>query len=168
MSEEKELRIDVDGYDDVTQALRDLFDSYPGLAPGEYFSFSEAPECGGRSIFTTGGATIYSETESITGHITQMCQYPMTVVFRIAGLSENKKAKAKEWLDNFGRWLERQEVIIEGEKHKLKEYPQLHGKRKFWSISRTTPAILGVINDDKTEEWVMDINAKYRNEFDTF
>ena len=36
MSEEQALRLDVDGYDNVTQALRDLFDSYPGLEEGEH------------------------------------------------------------------------------------------------------------------------------------
>ncbi len=168
MGEAQPLRLDVDGYDNVTQALRDLFDSYPGLAKGETFGFSEIPECGGKSVFTDTGATIYTESESITGHITQMCQYPLTVVFRTAGLSENKKAAAKEWLDNFGRWLERQEVIIDGEAYKLKDYPPLAGNRKIKSISRQTPAFLSQVNDDKTEDWVMSINARYRNEFDTF
>lgn len=167
MIEEKELKLDVDGYDDVTSALIDLFNSYPGLAAGESFGFSVMPECGGKSFFTSTGATIYSELESITGHYTQMCQYPLTVVFRVAGLSQNKKAKAKEWLDTFGRWLERQEVVIGGENIKLKEYPQLHGTRKFKTITRQTPAFLSQVNNDKTEDWVMEIVAKYRNEFDT-
>lgn len=167
MSDEKELKIDVDGYDDVTSALMDLFNSYPGLSAGEEFGFCQTPECGGKAVFVAAGATIYFESESITGHYTQMCQYPVTVIFRSAGLSQNKKAEAKEWLDNFGRWLERQEVVLDGEKHKLKEYPQLHGTRKFKAISRQTPAYLPRVNPDKTEDWVVEINAKYKNEFDT-
>lgn len=90
------------------------------------------------------------------------------MVFRTASLSENKKAAAKEWLDNFGRWLERQEITIDGEAYKLRDYPPLAGNRKIKSISRQTPAFLSQVNDDKTEDWVMSINARYRNEFDTF
>lgn len=191
MAEEKEVVYDPDGYDQVTDALRALIAQYPGLEKGESFCFSTAPSGAGKAIFPTTGAVIQSEVESITGHVTQMCLYPFTVLFRASGLSQKNRVNAKEWLDTFGRWLEKQTVTINGKYYVLNEYPALRaaweydnmnnrevfddeyfgdgavqGIRKIVNIVRQTPAYLNSVSDDKSEDWVISMVVTYRNEFD--
>lgn len=191
MAEEKQIVYDPDGYDLVTDALRALIAQYPGLERGENFGFSTAPAGSGKAIFPTTGAVIQSEVESITGHVTQMCQYPFTVLFRASGLSQKNRVNAKEWLDTFGRWLEKQTVSIKGAYHVLNDYPTLmsggeydnmvnheiyndgyytgdhiQGIRKIVNITRQTPAYLNAVNEDKSEDWLISMVLTYRNEFD--
>lgn len=160
------IQYDSAGYDLVTPAIRDLMDSYPGLENGEKFSFSMLNGEYGQAIFPTTGAVVQYERESITGHVEQMCLYPYTVVLRVSGQTQNRKVNAKEWLDMLGRWLEMQPIIINGQTYKLDDYPVLVGEAKIMDISRTTPAYLSVTNGDMSEDWVISIQARYRNEFD--
>ena len=191
MAEEKQIVYDPDGYDMVTDALRALIAQYPGLEWGETFGFSTAPTGNGKAIFPTTGAVIESERESITGHVTQMCLYPFTVLFRASGLSQKNRVNAKEWLDTFGRWLEKQTVFINNQYYILREYPALRsageydnleliessdedevgtnpvqGVRKILNITRQTPAYLNSVVEDKSEDWVISMVLSYRNEFD--
>lgn len=191
MAEEKQIVYDPDGYGLVTDALRALIAQYPGLEKGDGFSFSTAPTGAGKAIFPTTGAVIQSEIESITGHVTQMCLYPFTALFRASGLSQKNRVNAKEWLDTFGRWLERQAVVINEVRYILKDYPVLttagehdnldiyygdydngigsnpvQGIRKILNITRQTPAYLSSVNEDKSEDWVISMVLMYRNEFD--
>lgn len=156
---------DVDGYDELTQALRELIDQYPGLGSDEKFRFSELRDSG-KALFPTTGAIIQQEIESITGHVTQVCLYPFSIVYRVGGSSEKAKVEAKEWLDTFGRWLEKQTVLIRGTVCKLEEYPKLSGERIIRNISRQSPAYLNSVNDNRTEDWVINMSIQYRNEFD--
>ena len=156
----------MNGYDQVTEALRVLVNSYPGLAPGETFSFSELDVANGKAIFPTTGGVVQSEIESITGHVTQMCLYPFTIVFRSSGLSQSRKVSAKEWLDTMGRWLERQTVLINNTEYQLESYPELTGDREIRAISRQTPAYLNDTGEDKSESWVISMVIRYRNEYD--
>ena len=162
----EEVRYDVDGYELVTDALRALIDQYPALDRGETFSFSMLDENGGKAIFPTTGAVIQREIESITGHVTQTCLYPFTVVYRLSGLSQKRKVSAKEWLDTFARWLEKQTVKVNGESVVLREYPELTGSREIRNMTRQTPAYLSSVNDNKSEDWVISMVVEYRNEFD--
>lgn len=179
--DEKQIAYDADGYDLITDALRALLRQYPGLERGDDFLFSTAPTGSGKAIFPTTGAVIQSESESITGHVTQMCLYPFTVLFRASGLSQKNRVGAKEWLDNLGRWLEKQTVKINDKTYALEEYPPLSGRgvydehyyeysegisREIRNIVRQTPAYLSAINDDKSEDWVISMTLNYRNEFD--
>ena len=191
MAEEKQIEYDPDGYDLVTDALRALIAQYPGLDKGDNFGFSAAPSGAGKAIFPTTGAVIQTEMESLTGHVTQMCLYPFTVLFRASGLSQKNRVNAKEWLDTFGRWLEKQTVSINGKFYVLSEYPALmsagaydnmesheifndgyygnysmQGIRKIVNITRQTPAYLNAVNDDKSEDWLISMVLTYRNEFD--
>lgn len=167
MAEKKtEIRYDIDSFDDVTNALRDLINKYPGLALGDEIAFSTLDEDSGKAMFPISGAVIETEQEDITGQVQQICLYPFYVIYRLAGLSENKKAAVKEWLDNMGKWLELQEITVKGELRKLTGYPMLAGKRKFISISRQTPAYLDSVNENKSENWAIYISARYKNEFD--
>ena len=161
-----QVQFDVDGYELVTAALMDLVNTFPGLEGGETFSFATEPAEEGVAIFPTTGSFIYDERESITGHVTQMCQYPFTAVYRASGLNSKRRVSAKEWLDLFGRWIERQPVMISGTTYVLREWPVLKDNRVIREVSRQAPAYLTSVNEDKSENWIMDVVIRYRNEFD--
>lgn len=167
MAEDKKVvKYDIDGFDVVTTALRELLDQYPGLSDGDEITFSMLDDDSGKAMFPVNGSVIESEKESITGHVTQVCLYPFYIIYRASGLSENRKANVKEWLDNLGKWLEKQEITIKNNKYKLEEYPILTGNRKFLTIDRQTPAYLDSTNDNKSENWAIYISARYQNDFD--
>ena len=163
---DKEVRYDISGYEAVTEAIRELINTYPGLESGEEIKFSVLSENEGKAMFPVSGGVIVEENESITGHVTQICQYPFFVTYRASGLSENNKASVKEWLDTFGKWLEKQPVIINSTTYNITDYPALTGNRKFVKIERTSPAYLDTISENKAETWVMQLSAKYQTEFE--
>jgi len=160
------VKFDVDGYEQITDALMALINTFPGLDEGESFEFATDPADEGVAIFPTTGSFIYDERESITGHVTQMCQYPFTVVYRKSGLNSKRRVTAKEWLDTFARWIELQRVTINGTTYKLEDWPALEGNREIREVTRQAPAYLVGVNDDKSENWIMDVVIRYRNEFD--
>lgn len=163
---EEQIRYDVEGYDAITAALRELLNKYPGLQQtGDEISFSTLGEDSGKTMYPISGAVIEREQRFILGDVRQVCQYPFHVIYRAAGLSENRKAAVKEWLDNLGRWLEGQSVKINGVEYRMEEYPTLSDNRRFISISRQTPAYLSAINENNSEDWVIYILARYTNEF---
>lgn len=164
MAEEK-IVYDIDGYDVITKALLSLLNRFPDLR-GETISFSTLNENHGIAMFPSSGAVVISDVEDITAHVTQECNYPFFVVYRAAGLSANRKVNVKEWLDRLGCWLEKQPIVIDDETAEvLVAYPTLNGTRKFTEIKRTTPAYLDGINENKSEDWVIALQAQYRNEF---
>lgn len=164
MNENKQVRYDVDGFDAVTAALRDLLNQYPGLQ-GDEIAFSVLSEDGGKAMFPISGAIIETEKKYILGDVRQVCLYPFYVIYRAAGLSENRKAAVKEWLDNLGRWLEGQPVMVNAVEYELERYPELTGNRRFLSISRQTPAYLSATNENLSEDWAIYISARYQNDF---
>lgn len=157
---------DIDGFEFVTNALMDMINRFPGLEDGERFNFSTIPTEEGLSVIASSGSFIYQEQESITGHVWQTCLYPFMVVCRASGLNQSRKIATKEWLDTLGRWLVKQPVLLNGQTYVLEEWPKLSGDRIIKNIIRQTPAYLGGINEDKSENWVMDMQIQYRNEFD--
>lgn len=164
-SEKKQVRYDVDGADVLTATLRELINQYPGLDEGDEIAFSTLEKDSGKAMFPVSGSVIESDKEDILGHVTQICVYPFFVIYRAAGLNEDRKASVKEWLDNLGKWLERQPVRINNAEFKLDEYPKLTGNRKILSISRQSPGYLDTVNDNLSENWAIQISARYRNEF---
>lgn len=164
--DKKPVKYDIDGFDVVTTALRELINQYPALSDGDEITFSMLDDASGKALFPVSGSVIETEKESITGHVTQVCLYPFCIIYRASGLSENRKANVKEWLDNLGKWLEKQEVTIKNVTYKLEEYPVLTGNRKFLSIDRQTPAYLDSTNENKSENWAINISARYQNDFD--
>ena len=165
MAEEKQVKYDVDGYDVITTALMELINQYPALQKGDEVTFSVLDEDSGKAMFPVSGAVIESEKRNIIGHVTEVCLYPFYVIYRAAGLSENRKAAVKEWLDNLGKWLERKKITVGEKSYKLSEYPPLTGSRKFLSISRQTPAYLDTVNENQSENWAIYISARYQNEY---
>ena len=165
MANEKIVKYDVDGYDAVTSALRELLNQYPGLDNGEEITFSVLEETSGIGMFPVSGAVVETERRSVTGKVTKVCLYPFYVIYRASGLNENRKAKVKEWLDTLGKWLEQQTVIIDGEEYRLEKYPPLTGGRKFLSVERQTPSYLDAVNENQSENWAIYISARYQYEY---
>ena len=165
VAEEKQQHCNVDGYEVLTTALRDLVNRYPGLADSEEITFAVLDQNNRIAMFPVSGAVLETETNTVTGRVIQVCLYPFYVVYRVADLSENNKAAVKEWLDNLGKWLERQTVTINDTKHRLDEYPVLTGQKKLLSIARVTSGYLDKTNEDNTEDWVIQLRAQYQNEF---
>lgn len=165
MSDNKQVKYDVDGYDAVTSALRELLNQYPGLSPKEEISFATLGENSGKSMFPVSGAVIESQKKTITGKVTEVCLYPFYIIYRSGGLNENRRAKVKEWLDTLGKWLERKSVTIDGNEYLLKELPPLTDGRKFISIERQTPAHIDTVNENKSENWAIHILARYQYDY---
>lgn len=165
MAEKKQVKYDIDGYDAVTSALRELINQYPALSKGDEISFASLGEDSGKAMFPVSGAVIETEMRTITGKVTEVCLYPFYVIYRAAGLSENRKATVKEWLDNLGKWLEKKNVVINGTEYQLDEYPPLTEGRKFLSVSRQTPAYLDTVNENQSENWAIYISARYQYEY---
>ena len=165
MTEEKIIKYDVDGYDAVTSALRELLNQYPGLMENDEITFSVLEEDSGKAMFPISGSVVETEKRSITGKVTQVCLYPFYIIYRASGLNENRKARVKEWLDTLGKWLEKQTVVINGEETRLTEYPPLTGGRVFLSIERQSPSYLDTINDNQSENWAVYITARYQYEY---
>lgn len=165
MAEQKQVKYDIDGYEAVTSALRELLNQYPGLSDSDDISFSTLGEDSGKSMFPISGSVIETEKRSVTGRVKKVCLYPFYVIYRASGLNENRKAKVKEWLDTLGKWLEQQKVLIDGVEYQLEEYPPLTDGRKFLSISRQTPAYLDTVNDNQSENWAVYISARYQYEY---
>ena len=61
---EKVVKYDIDGYDAVTSALRELVNKYPALSEGDEIAFASLGEDSGKAMFPISGAVI--ETEKTT------------------------------------------------------------------------------------------------------
>ncbi len=161
------VQYDVNGYDIVTKALQDLLNQFPLLEEGESINFGMVDAEEGIAFFPVSGAIIVNATPlDITGHMEQLCAYPLIVIYKASGLNENRKAYVKEWLDTLGKWLERQIIIVNNQEIQLKSYPPLNNNRKFENIQRTAPSYLKDTTDDKVDTWAVNITAQYINEYD--
>lgn len=165
MADEKIVKYDVDGYDSVTSALMELLNQYPALEEGEKITFSALTEESGISVYPINGAVIEDEKRSITGKVYQTCVYPFFIIYRVSALSSKQKQGIKEWLDNLGRWLEKQPIMVDEVEHQLTEYPSLTDTREMVSITRQSPAYLDNTSEGKVEDWAIQISARYKNQF---
>ena len=134
---------------DSKKAVKDLLNQYPGLETGEVFKFSTLKEDDGIAFYPVSGAVIAQEKKSVTGKVNQLCNYPFYIVYRTSRDSPNMKADIKEFLDSVGKWLERQTVVIDGEKE----------------ITRITPSYLDKTYENNVQDWVISMSLKYRNVF---
>lgn len=159
-----EIVRDVQGEDVITDALITLVNQYPKL-DGDTISFGSLSEDGGIAMFPMTGAVIERDSVDILGNHEQVCMYPFFVYYRASGLSQDRKVSVKEWLDDLGRWLEKQPITVGQTVSILDEYPALTGNRKFLSIKRTTPASLDSIGQGQEENWAIRLVARYQNNF---
>ena len=161
----KTVKYDVDGYDIGTNVMKEMMKKDQGLETGEMFKFSTLKEDDGMAFYPVSGAVIAQEKKSVTGKVNQLCNYPFYIVYRTSRDSPNTKADIKEFLDSVGRWLERQSVVIDGEKCKLTSYPTLTEERKIEEITRITPSYLDKTYENNVQDWVISMSLKYRNVF---
>lgn len=162
---DKEIKYDVDGYEALTTAIRTLLNQYPGLSDGDEIAFAVLTEESGKAMFPVSGAIIETEKTSVTGRVAQVCLYPFYVLYRASGLSESRKAAVTEWLNDLGRWLEKQTITVNGESYTITDYPELTGNRTILEIERTTPAYLDSTETNKAENWAIALSVRYRNVF---
>ena len=163
---DKQITYDIDGYEAITPALMDLLNQFPGLMAGEKISFSTIDGETGIGMYPVSGAVVEQQRRSVTGMIEEVCLYPFFVVYKAGGLSESRKAEIKESLDNLGKWLERKEITLAGDrKYKLTDYPKLTGERTILTISRQTPAYLNNTDEDMGEAWEIYLSVRYRNKY---
>lgn len=164
----EKVKFDIDGSDAVSKVLKDLLNQFPGLPAGDkVVEFSVLKDNAGIGFFPTSGAVLQKNTEDVTGHVTQVCLYPCSVVYRAAPRSETQRMRIKEFLDALGRWLERQPVTLGGKTYQLSAYPALtSGSRIIKTISRTSPAYLHSSYQDGVEDWLITLRLDYTNEFD--
>ena len=159
--------IDIDGSEAVSKVLLDFLNMFPGLAENKSILFSTLSETSGIGFFPTAGAVLQSNLEDIAGHVTQVCLYPFSVVYRAAPKSETQRIRIKEWLDTLGKWLEKQTVSIGKKEYKIADYPILKSdNRVIKSISRTSPAYLNAVYQNNIEDWLVSCTLTYENEFD--
>lgn len=150
--------------DIITEKLMTLVNAYPRLEEGEAIEFSVLDEDGGIAFFPTSGAAVERSDRDVLGHTEQVITYPFMVIYRANGLSESNKVDVKEWLDDLGRWLEGQPIVVDGVTFVI-TLPTLDANRRFISIRRSAPSALNAINDNQTEDWAISIIARYSNEF---
>lgn len=160
-----DLRNDLDGYDVITTALMTLVNQYPALQQGDVIRFSELKATGGIGFFPQANSVITEEHKDIFGGTVQKCAYQFYVIYRVGGLKEAQKKTKKEWLDDLGRWLEKQTIKVGSTSYTLASYPALTGNRKFLSIKRLSAASIIEQDDNNVEDWGISIQALYRNEF---
>lgn len=149
----------------LSSTMVDIVNMFPGL-DGKVITFSSLETSKGFSLFPSTGAVIASSKESITGHVKEKRLYPFNLVYRAALKKEAHRIKAKELLDDIGKWLQRQPVIINGEVEQLASYPALTSNREITSIERTGQAYLFGAYDNGIEDWVLPCVLKLDVEFD--
>lgn len=162
---EKVIGIDIDGYDIITDAIKDLLNEYPKLKKDQNITFGNLGDTSGITMVPTSGSLIYAEKDDVTGKTTQECAYQFLVIYRGTGLSEKRKINIKEWLDDLGKWLGKEKIKDGIQEYKLKQYPMLEGGRTFKSIKSMSQSYPSAENESGTEDWEILIQALYINEF---
>lgn len=160
---DKTIKYDLNGYEIVKDAILEIINQCPAIENN--ISFGVLGETYGFAMIPISSSVVESKTKSITGKVTEFCYYPFSLVYRDAGMNEKRKSEVSEMLDNIGKWLEKQEIIVNDEVYKLSEYPALTGNRKFLEIQRQTVSYLANVYEDKSEDWEIRITARYQNEY---
>lgn len=164
MSEVKPIGMDVDGYQVLTNAVLALLSQYPGL-DGQEILFEELGAEDGLAFSADSGALVMSERRSITDHVVQTCQFPIFVILRMNSTREYQKLQAQEFLDTLGKWLCKEPVVINGEEHRLTNYPKLTAGRTITRVTRSNSYGLDP-GEDGVQNWMLPVSVQYTNEFD--
>lgn len=164
MAEQQPIGNDFTGYDVLTVAMKNLLNQYPGL-DGDIISFEELTEDGGIAFSADNGALIYSEKESITAHVRQLCRYPFYIIYHLGANNERAKMNAQTFLDGIGKWVCKEQITIDGTPYKLTDYPKLSEGRIIKKVTRDNSYGLEP-NKDSVQDWVLPVTVEYENEFD--
>lgn len=162
---DKPLGMDADGYEILTDAMRELLNQYPGLYPEETIRFEEINVDGGICFSANNGALVMSEKEDVCGTFHQTCLYPFFVVYRTSSDKERQKLAVQKFLDSLGKWVCREPVSVDGEETRLSKWPELSRGRKIDRITRDNsyglePAGNGV------QDWLLPITVRYKYDFE--
>ena len=165
MADNKPIGKDAEGYEILTEAMKALLNQYPGLYDGERIKYEELGTDSSISFYADTGALIFSEKEDICGTMHQVCQYPFIVVYRTASDKERQKLSVQQFLDNLGKWICREPVIIDGAETRLSAFPELSRGRVIKRITRdnsygTEPQENGV------QDWLLPITVKYEYDWE--
>lgn len=163
--EVKPIGVDTTGFELLTNAVRNLLNQYPGLYENETILFEELGEDYGIAFSADNGALIITERISVTDHVKQTCQYPFYVVYRTSSNMENQKIMAQLFLDNLGKWLSKEPVILDGAEYRLENYPNLSGSREITKITRMNSYGLEP-SADGVQDWLLPVTVQYKNEYD--
>ena len=133
---DKPIGKDATGYEILTDAMKALLNQYPGLYENETIKFEELGKESGIAFSADNGALVYSEKEDVCGTMHQVCQYPFYVVYRTASDKERQKLSVQKFLDNLGKWICREPVVINGSETRLNVFPELSQGRVIKRITR--------------------------------
>lgn len=161
----KPIGNDADGYEILTEAMKSLLNQYPGLHEDEVIKYEELGQDSGISFYADSGAIIYSEKEDILGVMHQMCQYPFFVVYRTASEKERQKLSVQKFLDNIGKWLCREPVVINEEEIRLASYPNISRGRKIERITRSNSYGTDP-KDNGVQDWILPVTVKYKYDWE--
>lgn len=165
MADDKPIGKDAEGYGILTEAMKALLNQYPGLYEDEIIRYEEIQEDGGILFYANSGALIYTEKEDVCGGIHQVCQYPFIVVYRTASGKERQKLSVQKFLDNLGKWICQEPVLINGSETRLSAFPELSQGREIKRITRdnsygTEP------NNNGVQDWVLPITVRYTHDWE--
>lgn len=163
-NEQKPIGVDATGFEVLTNAVLDLLSQYPGLN-GKEILFEELGDKSGIAFSADSGALIMSEVRDVIDHVNQKCQYPFYVVYRLNSTREKQKLQVQKFLDSLGKWLCKEPAEINGEVHRLIEYPSLSEGRKITRLTRKNSYGLDP-NQDGVQDWLLPVTVEYTNEFD--
>ena len=164
LEERKPIGKDASGFDILTQAAKALLNQFPGLEEGEVVKFEELGDESGIAFSADNGALIYSQKTDILDNVYQECRYPFYIVYRTASTKERQKINIQEFLEQFGKWLCREPVEIDGNLQQLTAWPKLSGKRKITGITRDNSYGLDP-QENGVQDWVLPVSIQYTNEF---
>lgn len=161
----KPIGVDASGFQILTDAVRYLLNSYPGLSENDYISFEELEKDSGIAFSADSGPLVMSETRSITDHVKQVCQYPFFIVYRTNSRQENQKINVQDFLDKIGKWICQEPIEVQGEMHRLYKMPELSEERKITRITRQNS--YGIEPDENgVQDWLLPCTVQYTHEYD--
>ena len=163
MANNKPLKFDNDVYDVMTEAVLALFAEY-GEIIGQDIYFEQIGKDSGYAFQAAGGAEIITEKTTITGKVIQSCQYPIVFIRRTNSTTERQKLHVQTFLDTLGKWICKEEVKIDGEYHRLTEYPKLSHGRTITRVERYNSS--GNDPDENgVQDWGLPLYIYYTHEF---
>lgn len=166
MNEAKPIGLDGEGYEILKAAVLTLLNQFPGLNE-RTATFSGLGTDNGISMEPESGTLVYAERKDILGNVSQQCQFPFFVVYRTGATSEYLKLDVSTFLDMLGAWICRESVTVDGEYHRLTDYPKLTGSRKITSVTRFNSYALEP-NENNTQDWVLPVTVHYTHEIESW
>lgn len=151
MADDKKIvRIDLRASENLTPELLNVLNAYPDLLPSEKIVFGDGSQTSGIALYPISGAVVVTEEEDIIGNITQECQYPFYLIYKVGKGSSSSRIAIKEFLDDLGRWLE------------VQDYKSYFSSVDVTDISRQTPGYLESREEDGVENWAIYITLFYK------